>query len=120
MIQKLLFEILKYLLFGGAGRYEEEAERLRSRSYVSFPSHKNLLNQVLSSETQILEGGVLESHMGLSGKGPKSVYVCETGTRNEKGQNLTDQEPGTHKPGISQVSIWRQVAGRSRVFRQRS
>lgn len=41
MIQKLFFEILQYVLFGGAGRDEEEAERLK---YVSFAYHKNLLD----------------------------------------------------------------------------
>lgn len=103
MIQKLLFETLKYLLFGGAGRYEEEAERLQSLRYESFPSHENLLNQGLSSETHILKGGVLESHIKLSGKGPRSVCVhvcvsvCETGPRNEKGQNLTDQRETWNK-----------------------
>lgn len=76
MIQKLLFETLKYLLFGGAGRYKEEAERLQSLRYESFPSLENLLNQGLSSETYILKGGVLESHIQLSGKWPRKVCAC--------------------------------------------
>lgn len=69
------FQILKYLLFGGKGRDEEEAERLQNMKYVSFSFQKKLLDQNLSTETQILEDRILGRYIGQSGKCPSSVYV---------------------------------------------
>lgn len=44
--------------------------------YVSFASHKSLLDQRLRTETQILEDGVWGRCIGLSGKWPRNVCVC--------------------------------------------
>lgn len=75
MIQKLCLEILKYLLFGGKGGDEEEAETLQNMKYVSFSFQKKAAGPKVKPETQILEDGILGRYIGQSGKCPRSVYV---------------------------------------------
>lgn len=54
---------------------KKQKERLQDMRYKSFASCKNVLDQGLRTETQILECGVPQRYIGLAGKWPRSVGV---------------------------------------------